>query len=281
MSLTQAYLTLAQGRFSFLQNSHKAGQAHILAVHGWLDNAASFTSLIEQMPNYNWTAVDLPGHGDSFHRSRNSHYHFIDWVSDLVDFITANYQSEVILVGHSLGGMLSSVIAGLYPELVSRLVLIDAAGLMPQSPGDGAKELRAALDSRVEQGKKDTNHSINITAAIRARAIAGGMSKQAAELLVKRNLTTLDGEHYWRSDNRLRSRSPIKMGLQQAQSVIQNIEAPVLILLAQDGYREIKQSFSHFQSFYQNLICKTVTGHHHCHMDNPVECAQLISRFLK
>ena len=56
---------------------------------------------------------------------------------------------------------------------------------------------------------------------------------------------------------------------------------PVLILLAEDGYPEIKQGFSHYQGHYQNLICVTVPGSHHCHMDEAGQCAQYISRFLK
>ena len=279
--LTSSQLKLPQGSFAFLQNVHKPEQHEILAIHGWLDNAASFTNLIPLLPNYNWTAIDLPGHGHSFHRPENSHYNFIDWVSDVVEFIRARYTKPVVLVGHSLGGMLSTVIAGLYPELVEKVVLLDAAGLITQSNSDGATELRAALDSRMEQSAKTNGNPVNIKVAIRARGMAGSISEDAAEQLVRRNLSDTEQEFYWRSDHRLRTVSPIRMSTNQAESIIESIIAPVLILLAEDGYPGIKQSFSRYQGYYQNLICMNVSGGHHCHMEQPEQCAQFISRFLK
>lgn len=279
--LINSELKLPQGSFAFLQNQHLTGQSEILAIHGWLDNAASFSNLIPAMPGYNWTAVDLPGHGHSFHRGKHSHYHFIDYISDLVDFIKVKYNTPVTLVGHSLGGMLSTIIAGLYPELIDKVVLIDAAGLMTQSSSDGATELRAALDSRKQQSDKVKSPTVNLETAVRARLMAGGLSAASARLLVLRNLTQHEQGYFWRSDNRLRTRSPIRMHTTQAKSIIENITAPVLILLAEQGYPEIKQGFAYYQGCYKDLICMNVPGEHHCHMDEPDACAQLIDRFLK
>lgn len=279
--ITNSELKLPQGSFAFLQNQHSSGQPEILAIHGWLDNAASFTELIPLMPNYNWTALDLPGHGHSFHRGEHSHYHFIDYITDIVDFIRAKYDKPVILIGHSLGGMLSTVVAGLYPELIEKIVLIDAAGLMTQTPTDGAKELRAALDSRKQQNDKANRTPVNLTVALRARLMAGGLSEIAAKTLIDRNLELQGEEHFWRSDNRLRARSPIRMHMKQAESIIESISMPTLILLAEEGYPEIKQGFARYQGFYQNLICLSVPGGHHCHMDEPQGCAHLINKFLK
>lgn len=279
--LTPSTLTLPQGSIAFIENHHQSGQEQVLAIHGWLDNAASFSSLIPLLPNYNWTAIDLPGHGHSFHRPDNTYYHFIDWVSDIVTFIKAKYSEPVTLVGHSLGGMLSTVIAGLYPELISKVVLIDAAGLMTQAKTDGAKELRAALDSRAGQLVKSNEQVVNFKTVLRARTMSGDISQQSACKLLERNLDNDGQNYYWRSDNKLRTRSPIRMHASQAKSIIENISAPVLILLAEDGYPEIKQGFSHYQGHYQDLICVTVAGSHHCHMDEAEQCAQYISRFLK
>ena len=282
--ITEHRLKLPQGSFAFLSNEHQPDNQDLLAIHGWLDNAASFLPLIQALPEYNWTAIDLPGHGHSFHRPKHSHYHFIDWVSDMVDVIRAKYSQPVTLVGHSLGGMLASVIAGLYPELVKSVVLIDAAGLVTQSPDDGAAELRAALDSRDSQKEKSDKVDptpVQMQVALRARAMAGNLSEASAKKLIERNVKQIEGHYFWRSDTRLRSRSPIRMNVAQASSVLNNITAPVLLLLAKEGYPEIKQNFSRFNGCYQNLLSLNVDGSHHCHMDNAYECAQLISKFLK
>ena len=54
----------------------------LLALHGWLDNAASFDGLAPLLPELNIVALDLPGHGLSEHKPAGSVYHFIDAVSD-------------------------------------------------------------------------------------------------------------------------------------------------------------------------------------------------------
>ena len=58
-----------------------------LCLHGWLDNANSFLPLAEKLPQLQLVAIDLPGHGQSDHRSPDAHYHFLDWVDDVVQLL--------------------------------------------------------------------------------------------------------------------------------------------------------------------------------------------------
>jgi pimeloyl-ACP methyl ester carboxylesterase len=51
----------------------------VLALHGWLDNAASFIPLA--LPKLDLVALDLPGHGHSVHRHPSARYHFVDYLS--------------------------------------------------------------------------------------------------------------------------------------------------------------------------------------------------------
>ncbi|EXJ09220.1 alpha/beta fold hydrolase [Nitrincola nitratireducens] len=46
------------------------GSPPVLALHGWLDNAASFRALARHLPQVNLIAVDLAGHGFSEHRPK-------------------------------------------------------------------------------------------------------------------------------------------------------------------------------------------------------------------
>jgi len=41
----------------------------VLALHGWLDNAASFIPLAQHLNETNLIALDFPGHGKSEHRT--------------------------------------------------------------------------------------------------------------------------------------------------------------------------------------------------------------------
>lgn len=272
-------IPLSSGILSALENIHEASQTPILAIHGWLDNAASFIPLMHEMPEFNWTAIDLPGHGNSYHRPAYTHYHFIDWISDLLDIIEVKYSNKpVVIVGHSLGGMLATVLAGVYPELVKKLILIDAVGLVTKN--DDVTEIRKALDSRVAQSKKQKTKHTSLNVAVKARSNAGNIKLSSAELLVTRNITQTNDGFVWKTDQRLRTSSPVRLSEQQSISIIQHISAPTLLCIAKEGYEMVKLGYEKYQKYYPNLIKTEVSGAHHCHMDEPIDTAIEIKRFI-
>ena len=102
----------------------------VLCLHGYLDNAASFLPLIQQiaqenelLPNRRIIALDWPGHGHSDHRSVGAHYHFFDYVSDLVALFELNNWQAIDIVAHSMGAMIASAFAAAFPEKVKSLEL--------------------------------------------------------------------------------------------------------------------------------------------------------------
>ena len=72
-------------------------------------------------PHFHVVAPDLRGHGD-FEWPKGSSYSLADYVYDLHGFIWHAQLKDPVLVGHSMGGMVGLIYAGVYPELVSRLV---------------------------------------------------------------------------------------------------------------------------------------------------------------
>ena len=76
----------------------------VLALHGWLDNAASFSHLapllLEQQLEI--TAIDFPGHGWSDHRAPGHNYGFIDYVMDL-QAVIKQMDQPLTLLCHSAG----------------------------------------------------------------------------------------------------------------------------------------------------------------------------------
>jgi pimeloyl-ACP methyl ester carboxylesterase len=277
--MNECNIELPSGTIAGLENTHQSYQTPILAIHGWLDNAASFIPLMNELPDFNWTAIDLPGHGNSYHRPPHCHYHFIDWISDLISVIKVKYNNEpVVIVGHSLGGMLATVLAGVYPELVKKLVVIDAVGLVTQN--EDAADIRKALDSRVAQSKKKKTKHISLSVAVKARSNAGNIKLTSAELLVTRNITEIGDGFQWKTDQRLRTSSPVRLSEQQSISIIQHIKAPTLLCIAKDGYEMVKVGYKKYKIHYPNLITKDVLGAHHCHMDEPINTAMEIKRFI-
>lgn len=279
--LVQHTIELPGGTMSYLSNDESVTSNVIIALHGWLDNASSFVPLQESFTEARWIIPDLPGHGQSYHRPLGSYYHFIDWVEDIVDFIEAlELPHPPTIVGHSMGGMISQLIAGIYPEKVRRLVLLDAAGLITQKQGSVVADMREAFDSRRKLKDKSKRVHQQLESAIKARMSTGSIGYEAAKLLTLRNINKVEGGFEWKTDVRLRTGSPLRVSDSAAREIISKIKAPTLILLADKGYLMMKDNYTRFADFYEDHECVEVSGHHHCHMENPTAVAEQLCKFL-
>ena len=79
--MEERFLTLADGRRIALLDNGRQGKPLIVALHGWLDNGASFLPLVPHLDECHLVCVDLPGHGHSDHKP--TPYVFVDWLDDL------------------------------------------------------------------------------------------------------------------------------------------------------------------------------------------------------
>jgi pimeloyl-ACP methyl ester carboxylesterase len=98
-------------------------QSPILLLHGATNRWQSFSSIIPDLTqDFHVYALDFRGHGLS---QRATSYTLQDYLSDTYAFIKECIKKPVIIVGHSLGGMIGLLLAAYYPDLVQKLVLID------------------------------------------------------------------------------------------------------------------------------------------------------------
>ena len=258
------------------------GKPLLLALHGWLDNAASFIPLAQHLQNYYVLAIDLPGHGMSPHRSEDAHYHLVDWVQDLHGLITAQGWQDVSILGHSLGGIIASLYAASFPEMVKHLILIESFGPLTEPEDTSPQQLRDSVLSRLEIASRPARHPKDEAQAVTARKLAGDMRAPSAALLVKRNLRALDdGCLQWRSDRRLRTISSLRMTNAQAEAFLRAVQAPVLLLLGEKGFEKLRVNLAKRQEWVKDLTVRTLPGGHHLHMDYPLQAADSIQDFLK
>ena len=81
-------LDVPMGRIAGLRQG-EAGQPRVLALHGWLDNAASFLPLAAHLDGVELVAPDLPGHGRSAHLPPGT-----PWTSDAdFDLISSHFRA--------------------------------------------------------------------------------------------------------------------------------------------------------------------------------------------
>lgn len=251
----------------------------LLALHGWLDNAASFSILGNQLPGYHLIAIDLPGHGKSVHRSPRSTYHLIDYVGDVLNAAQALGWKRFGVIGHSLGAGIASMVAGTVPERITELVLIDGIGPISNTPDDAPKQLRQALLQQREQGKREPRIYPDIETAIDARQRVGNLSSTSVETLVRRGLRKTAGGYSWRHDRRLTLPSPLYLTEPQVLAFLRSIAARTLLIKAIGGIVDRFGSIERIVSV-PNISVVELEGGHHLHLENPLPVAEVILKFL-
>jgi pimeloyl-ACP methyl ester carboxylesterase len=104
----------------------------ILFVHGLGENGIRdwYPILSLMAPKRRVVAIDLPGFGRSARNNR--HYNPAGYADLLASIIQARLGGHADVVGHSMGAAVSIALAGKHPQLVRRLVLLDAAGILCQ-----------------------------------------------------------------------------------------------------------------------------------------------------
>jgi len=109
---------------------HPGGDPPLVLMPGLTANACSFDGLIKAglSPSLRVLALDLRGRGLS--QKPHSGYSMADHCADVLALLDALEFSQVVLGGHSFGGLMSIYMAAHHPERVSKLVIIDAAGSM-------------------------------------------------------------------------------------------------------------------------------------------------------
>lgn len=101
----------------------KRGRQVALLIHGWSSSWFATSPLLAPLAQrFHCIAVDLPGYGQSPpFAERTTIPKYVDLLADLIEQIS---DGPVVLVGHSMGGMISLSLAWQYPVLVERMVLL-------------------------------------------------------------------------------------------------------------------------------------------------------------
>ncbi|WP_339766561.1 alpha/beta hydrolase [uncultured Paraglaciecola sp.] len=252
----------------------------MLALHGWLDNAATFIPLSAYLKDYYIVAIDFAGHGKSDHRSKDAHYHLVDFVYDVHELVESQNWNDFILLGHSMGGIIGSMYTSCFPEKVSKYITIESLGPITKDSESSPKQLRESIESRLQGAASEGKHPSIKERVVRARAIAGGFSDACASLLVERNLQYIDGDLQFTTDRRLRTFSSLRMTESQVKAFLQAITCPTIVIIADNGYEMMKKNAELRLTWISNAKLVNSPGSHHPHLDNPAAVSVHILRFI-
>jgi len=270
----------------------------VLCLHGYLDNAASFLPLMQQITQESdflserrIIALDWPGHGHSDHRSIGAHYHFFDYVSDLLALFTLNNWQAIDIVAHSMGAMIASAFAAAFPEKVKSLTLIDSFGFICAPEELATDQLRRGVLSRAKSS--NASRAFSEEMAVKARLHVSDLNVEHAKIIVQRSLIEVNDKsannegvknasalYRWRSDPRLRTISPYRLSLKQGQQLFSDIKCPLQLIYGDKGMEMVLTGLEHFSQDVKNLKTTKLSGGHHVHMEKAKELLPLLSHFF-
>jgi pimeloyl-ACP methyl ester carboxylesterase len=278
--LREIALDTAFGRITGLRGG-EPGARPVLALHGWLDNAASFVPLAPHLRGIDLVALDLPGHGASAHLPLGADYSLAGTVHAVLDVADALGWNRFALLAHSMGAAISSILSAAAPERVERFLAIEALGALSDTAEHTAARLRESVSARRALVGKRLRVFAELDTAVQARMAANGLSKPVARLLVERGVVAVDGGYSWSSDPRLTITTAVRMIEEQVRNLLVNIECQVRVIYADPAppyfpdalRRERAGLLRHGELF-------VIPGSHHLHMEDPAAVAAVIGDFF-
>ncbi|MGN6514132.1 MAG: alpha/beta fold hydrolase [Lysobacteraceae bacterium] len=281
MTLREFTLDIPMGRIAGLRQGGP-GAPRVLALHGWLDNAASFVPLAAHLPGIELVAPDIPGHGRSAHLPPGGDYSFANAVHATLDIADALGWDRFTLLGHSMGAGIASLVAAACPQRIERFVAIEALGALAEAPERTVRRLRdAVVATRALPGKR-LRVFPDIATAARARMQANGLGEPVARLLVERGLDPVEGGFVWSSDPRLTLPTMIRMTEPQVDDLVRAIECPALVVYADPAQPYLPDPLRRRRAaLLPRGRLVVLPGTHHLHMETPEPVADAIGAFLR
>ncbi|XP_047435629.1 serine hydrolase-like protein [Mugil cephalus] len=264
----------------------------VLCLHGWADNCGTFNTLIPLLPkDYQYVAVDLPGHGRSSHRPPGVPYTFPLYVMDVCRVVDALQWSKFSIIGHSMGGNIAGIFGALYPEMVDAIVLLDSFGFLPSSMKEMSTVIRQGFDELIQFEKKEQKTIVYTYEKALERLLDANqtLSEESAKILLERGVIEVEGGVIFSRDLRIKLKNIGRISLEQSLDMQSRIKASVLVLLADDGLEKMfdqpelnNYKSAIFQAYRdRNHTLVKVQGSHHVHLNNPEAVAPLVSDFLQ
>jgi pimeloyl-ACP methyl ester carboxylesterase len=247
------------------------GRPPMLCLHGGAVNAHWFDFVAGAFTaDYHVRALDQRGHGDSA-RAEPPQYGYDNYASDVNQVIEKLDLRDLVLVGHSMGGMVSLVHAATYPGRVKALVVIDST-------------LRATADrvaSLHEIGNREgSNYATNEEFIERFRVrpegtqAAPGIIRYLAE---RGGRQGVDGRWRHKFDRNVYSRRE----LIDIPPLWDRVKIPVLLVkgglsnrITPDIYEDIKARAPQVE------MAEVPMSEHHVTLDNPTDFTRVVKAFL-
>jgi pimeloyl-ACP methyl ester carboxylesterase len=207
----------------------------LLLCHGWMDVAASFQFLVDSLSEdfyqaHHIVALDWRGYGQSS-RTREDCYWFADYIGDLdamVDHLSPH--APIKLLGHSMGGNVVMMYAGIRPERVTTLFNLEGFG-MPVSDAAQAPVRYARWLDAIKQGESMNSYASYDAVAKRLMKNNPRLPRERADWLATHwSSETSPGVFVICGDPAHKLPSPVGYRVDEVLACWQCITAPLLVV---------------------------------------------------
>ncbi|MDZ7684860.1 MAG: alpha/beta hydrolase [Gammaproteobacteria bacterium] len=188
---------------------------------------------------YHIVAPDFRGHGDSQWVTGSACSHS-EYVYDLAQLIHQRELAPLNIIAHSLGGGVALRYAGIYPEHINKMVVIEGWG------GPPAMYTRQPTHERMQKwiegtrktaGRLPKRYASLEEAYERMQEANKHLSaEQARHLTIHGANQNEDGTYSWKFDNYTHVMAPFDMSRDQQQELWQRIDAPVLLISGKESW---------------------------------------------
>ena len=260
----------------------------LVLLHGWMDVSASFQFLVDALaPDWDVYAPDWRGYGLSDWSGADC-YWFPDYIADL-DPLLDRIQPEapVNLAGHSLGGNVAGLYAGIRPERVAKLVNLEGFGMAPTRPDQAPKRYARWLEE-LRVAPRLRAYASYAALADRMQQNNPRLTRPRAEFLARHwGKQTADGGVVLRSDPAHKLVNATLYRIEEARACWERVTAPVLWLDAAESEIPRRMGLSADEhaarrAAFKELRYQTIEGAGHMlHHDQPERVAVAIEQFLR
>jgi pimeloyl-ACP methyl ester carboxylesterase len=259
------------------------GAPLLLLIHGGNDHARSWDHLARALqPHFHVVAPDLRGHGDS-DWTRGGSYALPEYVYDLTRLPALADAGSATVIGHSMGGMISMLYAGTYPERVAKLVVLDGVTVRPDTGIAPVHERMTKWIGQLQkfEHREPRSHATIEHAAAQMRVhnkrLGHELSLHLATHGARRND---DGSYSWKFDPYQRVMAPHRLAPNEYAELWARIACPTLLLFAAESFLSAptaEEVARHFKTARSETVANA--GHWLQH-DQPDEVLRLIAEFL-
>lgn len=255
-------------------------------LHGWMDVSASFQLAVDAL-KHDWFVIAPDWRGFGLSEWTNESYWFPDYIADL-DALLRHFQPDApaILIGHSMGGNVANLYAGIRPERVEKLVLAEGFGLPAIKPDKAPERYAQWLD---ECGQPQTLRPYSMFAEVIQRLKTNNpriTDERAAFLAPHWAEQMPDGSIRLRADPCHKMVNPVLYRVEEAMACWRRIAAPVLWLWGDGEWmmkwmKGDKALLDSYRSCYRSLREQTIgDAGHMMHHDQPERFAHAVESFL-